>query len=38
MEPGDFTRNNELNLQSLLQMKALVERHPQIEVRFGHQR
>ena len=38
VEPGDFTRNNELNLQSLLQMKALVERHPQIEVRFGHQR
>ena len=34
VEPGDFTRNNELNLQSLLQMKALVERHPQIEVRF----
>lgn len=38
VEPGDFTRNNDLNLKSLLQMKALVQRHPQIEVRFGHQR
>lgn len=38
VEPGDFTRNNDLNLKSLLQMKALVERHPQIDVRFGHQR
>lgn len=38
VEPGEFTRDNDANLRSLLQMKALVARHPQIEVRVGHQR
>lgn len=37
VEPGDFTEDNERNLQSLKRLKNLVARHPQIEVRFGHQ-
>lgn len=37
VEPGDFTRDNERNLKSLKSLKALVARHPQIEVRLGHQ-
>lgn len=37
VEPGDFTRDNEKNLQSLLALKALVSRHPSIDVRLGHQ-
>ena len=37
VEPGDYTRDNEKNLQSLLALKALVERHPTIDVRLGHQ-
>ena len=37
VEPGDFTADHELNLKSLKSMKALVARHPQIDVRLGHQ-
>jgi N-acyl homoserine lactone hydrolase len=37
VEPGDYTRDNGRNLQSLLALKALVSRHPAIEVRLGHQ-
>lgn len=37
VEPGDFTADNEHNLKSLKSMKELVARHPQIEVRLGHQ-
>jgi hypothetical protein len=38
VEPGDFTEDNERNLKSLKSLKELVVRHPQIEVRLGHQR
>ena len=37
VEPGDFTEDNERNLKSLKSLKELVARHPQIEVRLGHQ-
>lgn len=37
VEPGDFTSDHTRNLQSLAAMKALVARHPSIEVRLGHQ-
>lgn len=37
VEPGSFTRNHDDNLRSLLQLKQLVARHPQIQVRLGHQ-
>lgn len=37
VEPGDYTDDNERNLASLKQLKALVARHPNIEVRVGHQ-
>lgn len=37
VEPGEFTHDHNLNLQSLLQLKALVARHPSIDVRLGHQ-
>lgn len=37
VEPGDFTADHERNLKSLKSMKDLVARHPQIEVRLGHQ-
>lgn len=38
VEPGDFTEDNERNLENLKRLKRLVASHPQIEVRFGHQR
>ena len=38
VEPGDYTRDNARNLKNLISLKKLVERHPKIEVRFGHQR
>lgn len=38
VEPGEFTRDHDRNLTSLNQLKALVARHPTIEVRVGHQR
>lgn len=37
VEPGDFTADHDLNLQSLKNMKALVARHPRIKVHLGHQ-
>lgn len=37
VEPGDFSDDTERNLQSLQSLKQLVARHPQIEVRLGHQ-
>ncbi|WP_028456069.1 MBL fold metallo-hydrolase [Chitinilyticum litopenaei] len=37
VEPGDYTRDQLLNRSSLQQLKALVARHPAIEVRLGHQ-
>ena len=38
VEPGDFTEDHERNLKNLKSLKELVASHPQIEVRFGHQR
>lgn len=38
VEPGDFTQNQPLNRQSLLALKALSERQPQMQVYLGHQR
>ncbi len=35
--PGDYTRDQGNNLKSLQQLKALVARHPQIEIHLGHQ-
>lgn len=35
--PGDYTRDQEKNLKSLQQLKALVARHPDIAVHLGHQ-
>ncbi len=37
VEPGEFTADNERNLKNLKRLKELVARHPQIEVRLGHQ-
>lgn len=38
VEPGDYTQDNERNLTNLKKLKELVARHPQIEIRPGHQR
>jgi N-acyl homoserine lactone hydrolase len=38
VEPGDFTEDGPRNLKNLLRMRDLVKRHPQIDVRFGHQK
>ncbi|MDP2371769.1 MBL fold metallo-hydrolase [Rhodoferax sp.] len=38
VEPGDFTQDNARNLKNLISLKKLVERHPKIDVRLGHQR
>lgn len=37
VEPGDFTRHHPNNLASLDKLKALVARHPAMQVRLGHQ-
>lgn len=37
VEPGEFTRDHDLNLQSLNQLKSLVQRHPATQVKLGHQ-
>ncbi len=37
VEPGDFTRHHPNNRASLEKLKALVARHPGMQVRFGHQ-
>jgi len=38
VEPGYFTHDRPGNLESLKKLKALAERHPGLDVRFGHQR
>jgi N-acyl homoserine lactone hydrolase len=38
IEPGNFTEDGPRNLQNLLRLKELVKRHPNIDVRLGHQR
>lgn len=35
--PGAFTANIDANRESLLALKALVNRHPEIKIRLGHQ-
>lgn len=37
VEPGEFTRHHPNNLASLDKLKALVARHPGMQVRLGHQ-
>lgn len=37
VEPGDYTEDHARNLENLKKLKALVERHPAISVRLGHQ-
>jgi N-acyl homoserine lactone hydrolase len=37
VEPGSASADRARNRISLLELKALVARHPQIQVRFGHQ-
>jgi N-acyl homoserine lactone hydrolase len=37
VEPGSYTADQPMNLQSLLLLKAIVGRHPATDVRFGHQ-
>ncbi len=37
VEPGSFTADHEKNSAALAQLRALVERHPSIDVRLGHQ-
>jgi N-acyl homoserine lactone hydrolase len=37
VEPGSYTTDQPMNLKSLQMLKALVERHPTVEVRFGHE-
>lgn len=37
VEPGSFTADAALNAKSLAQLKALVARHPALEVHLGHQ-
>jgi N-acyl homoserine lactone hydrolase len=37
VEPGTYTADQPTNLKSLLMLKDLVQRHPTIDVRLGHQ-
>ncbi len=37
VEPGWYTEDHARNLENLKKLKALVERHPAISVRLGHQ-
>lgn len=37
VEPGDFTADQPRNAESLGALRGLVERHPEIDVRLGHQ-
>lgn len=37
VEPGHFTTDHQRNRTSLIKLKELVERHPKIQVRLGHQ-
>jgi glyoxylase-like metal-dependent hydrolase (beta-lactamase superfamily II) len=37
VEPGEFTADHEKNKESLARLRKLVEEHPAIDVRLGHQ-
>ena len=37
VEPGSYTRDHDSNLRYLLALKALAQRHPDLQVRLGHQ-
>jgi N-acyl homoserine lactone hydrolase len=37
VEPGSYTTDQPMNLESLLMLKGLVQRHPIVDVRLGHQ-
>ncbi len=37
VEPGGFSNNLEVSKRSLAELRSLVARHPQIDVRLGHQ-
>lgn len=37
VEPGDFTRDRARNVESLRRLRALVQAHPGVSVRLGHQ-
>ncbi len=37
VEPGNFTREHARNRENLRKLKTLVERHPGMQVRLGHQ-
>lgn len=37
VEPGSFTRDHQRNRDNLLRLKALAMRHPEMQVRLGHQ-
>jgi glyoxylase-like metal-dependent hydrolase (beta-lactamase superfamily II) len=37
VEPGSFSHDKPASAKSLAMLKALVERHPEIDVRLGHQ-
>ena len=37
VEPGSYTGDQALNLQSLQALKALAARHPKLKIRLGHQ-
>lgn len=37
VEPGDFTRDQSKNRESLIKLKKMVEKFPEINVRLGHQ-
>lgn len=37
VEPGSFSHDQPASVKSLATLKALVERHPEIDVRLGHQ-
>jgi glyoxylase-like metal-dependent hydrolase (beta-lactamase superfamily II) len=37
VEPGSYTGDQALNLQSLQALKALAARHPKLQIRLGHQ-
>ncbi len=37
VEPGEYTQNQERNLKNLKRLKELVDAHPKIQVRLGHQ-
>jgi N-acyl homoserine lactone hydrolase len=37
VEPGEFSKDLKQSAESLAELEALVQRHPQIDVRLGHQ-